>query len=123
MGNRLSLLRKKHKMTQKDLADVLNVSQNTISRWEKGERQIDTSMLSPLADFFNVSIDYILLRKEISTPSVGVPDSYSSELLHFANQLNPKLKERLIAVALILLAEQKGQSVLLESNNGGNVNE
>lgn len=121
---RLKEARVASRMTQKEVAQLMGINQNTYSYWESEKTRIDNISLSKLASIFGVSVDYLLDNTPTPTgENDEIPDSYSSELLHFANQLNPKLKERLIAVALILLAEQKRQSVLLESNNGGNFNE
>lgn len=59
---RLKELRKKHHMTQQRLAIELSMSQNTISRYETGEREADYKTLILLADYFQVSIDYLLER-------------------------------------------------------------
>ena len=61
---RLKELRKKKKVSQLKLALDLNTSQNTISRYETGEREADYKMLISLADYFDVSIDYLLGRTE-----------------------------------------------------------
>ncbi|MBR2444964.1 MAG: helix-turn-helix transcriptional regulator [Clostridia bacterium] len=61
---RLKELRKKKKVSQLKLALDLNTSQNTISRYETGEREADYKMLIALADYFDVSIDYLLGRTE-----------------------------------------------------------
>ena len=61
---RLYELRKKRHMSQVRLAIELNLSQNTISRYETGERQADYETLILLADYFNVSIDYLLERTD-----------------------------------------------------------
>ena len=42
----------------------LNISQNTISRYETGEREADYATLIRLADYFNVSTDYLLERTD-----------------------------------------------------------
>ena len=42
----------------------LSVSQNTISRYEQGEREAGYDMLVKIADYFNVSVDYLLERTE-----------------------------------------------------------
>ena len=47
-------------MNQKQLAELMNVNQNTISRWEKGERQPNNDELGKLSDIFHVSVDYLL---------------------------------------------------------------
>ena len=61
---RLKDLRKEKKITQLQLAMELNMSQNTISRYETGEREPGINELISLADYFNVSIDYLLGRTD-----------------------------------------------------------
>lgn len=58
--NRLKQLRKSRKMKQAELADLIGVSNKTISHWEKGKRKIKSDKLGQLADHFNVSIPYLL---------------------------------------------------------------
>lgn len=58
--NRLKELRKEKKLTQKELADKINVSKITVLRWENGERQIKPDKAEKLADFFGVSVGYLL---------------------------------------------------------------
>ena len=57
---RLKELRKKRKITQLKLAMDLNMNQNTISRYETGEREANYVALIELADYFDVSVDYLL---------------------------------------------------------------
>ena len=57
---RLRELRRKKKISQVALALKLDMSQNTISRYETGEREADYASLIKFATFFNVSVDYIL---------------------------------------------------------------
>ena len=59
---RLKELRKKHGITQQRLAFELNMNQNTVSRYETGEREADYRTLILLADYFHVSVDYLLER-------------------------------------------------------------
>lgn len=59
---RLKELRKEKGISQLKLAIDLSVNQNTISRYEAGERQADYNMLIKMADYFNVSVDYLLKR-------------------------------------------------------------
>ena len=53
-GERLSLLRQAKKMTQKDLAGKLSVSDKTISKWETGENSIDVDAIEKIFDIFIV---------------------------------------------------------------------
>lgn len=57
---RLKQLRKEAHMTQAELAKELNVAQNTLSNWENGKRQIDLDSLERVANYFNVTMDYLL---------------------------------------------------------------
>ena len=61
---RLKELRKSKNISQLKLAIDLNTNQNTISRYESGEREADYSTLIALADYFGVSIDYLLYRTD-----------------------------------------------------------
>ena len=61
---RLKELRKKHKISQVRLAIDLETFQNTISRYETLERQADYQTLIAIADYFNVSLDYLFGRTE-----------------------------------------------------------
>ena len=61
---RLKFLRKKKKISQLKLAIDLNLNQNSISRYENGTREADYATLIMFADYFNVSIDYLLERTE-----------------------------------------------------------
>ena len=57
---RLRELRLARKMSQQRLAIELSMSQNTISRYENGEREPGIDELIRIADYFNVSLDYLL---------------------------------------------------------------
>ena len=59
---RLKEIRKKRHISQVKLSMDLNLSQNSISRYEIGEREADYKTLIKIADYFNVSIDYLLER-------------------------------------------------------------
>lgn len=60
LGNFISLLRKEKKLTQKQLAELLNVSDKTVSHWECDETSPDISLLPQLAELLGVSVDELL---------------------------------------------------------------
>ena len=62
--NRLKQLRKQRKISQLKLALDLSTTQNTISRYETGEREADYKTLIQIANYFDVSIDYLLERTD-----------------------------------------------------------
>lgn len=62
MYRRIRDLREDKDMTQKQMAEILNCSQRVYSNYERGDIDIPTEILKKLADFHNVSNDYILER-------------------------------------------------------------
>ena len=60
MEMRLRDLREDHDLTQKELGEAINLPQRTYSSYETGNRMIPPEVLCALADFYGVSVDYIL---------------------------------------------------------------
>lgn len=67
---RLKDLREDRDLTQGSIAEFLNIKQNTYSQYENGRRQIPIDLLVKLADYYGVSVDYILGRTNISCENV-----------------------------------------------------
>ncbi|TYU82816.1 helix-turn-helix transcriptional regulator [Listeria monocytogenes] len=64
IGKRISELRNKKGISQLQLAKDLNVSTCTVSMWETNKRAIKNERIIQLADYFNVTTDYLLGRVE-----------------------------------------------------------
>lgn len=62
IGLRLKYLREKNDFSQKRVAESLGISNVQLSRYESGDRKPDPETLAQLADFYDVSIDYIIGR-------------------------------------------------------------
>ena len=62
MYRRIRDLREDRDLTQKQIADVLGMSQTGYSKYETGENDIPTAILIKLADFYGTSTDYLLGR-------------------------------------------------------------
>jgi transcriptional regulator with XRE-family HTH domain len=62
LSDRLTSLRKEKKKTQQDMADYLGITRPAFTAYELGNRQPDYEILQKLADYFEVSIDFILGR-------------------------------------------------------------
>ncbi len=65
---RIRELREDQDLTQAYMARLLNVTQRTYSRYETGEHVIPLELLCKIADFHNVSVDYLLGRTDIKQP-------------------------------------------------------
>lgn len=59
---RLRDLREDNDLKQSQIAELLNIKQNTYSQYENEKREIPISMLWRLADYYNTSVDYIIGR-------------------------------------------------------------
>ncbi len=75
----LKELRKKHHLSQDALAMKLNVSQQAVGKWETEKSFPDFKMLIQLADFFHVSIDY-LLGHEVAQPDPPADTSEPADI-------------------------------------------
>jgi transcriptional regulator with XRE-family HTH domain len=80
-GERLKILRMRKKLSQQDVADRLNINRSTYARYELGQTQPDFETLEKLADFFDVSTDYILGRTDNQNP----PENDEDNLVAFYN--------------------------------------
>lgn len=73
IADKLTYLRESKGVYQKELASYLKVSIGTVSNYETGVHAPDLSTLSKLADFYDVSADYLLGRTSIPLPSQKTP--------------------------------------------------
>lgn len=68
LGKRLKTLRKEKNLTQEELGRKINVTKVSISGYENNNRSPDTETLQNIADFFDVSVDYLLGRTDDPNP-------------------------------------------------------
>ena len=71
IGQLIYELRKEKKMTQKQVADLLNITDKTISKWERGLGCPDVSLLRELASIFGISVDQLLIGELKINEQVG----------------------------------------------------
>lgn len=65
MDNRIGELRRENKLTLKQLGAILKVKDNTLSQYETGKRNPTLGLLFEIANFFNVSLEYLLMESDI----------------------------------------------------------
>ena len=68
MALRIRDLREDRDKKQKEIAELLHISQATYSRYETGDLEIPHSALQILADFYGTSVDYLLGRTDVKKP-------------------------------------------------------
>ena len=64
LSERLLSLKSERNLLQKDIAKALNLSLRSYQRYESGEREPTVSALTAMADYFNVSLDYLTGRSD-----------------------------------------------------------
>lgn len=102
----LSELRKEKGLSQKEVAAKLGISQALLSHYEKGIRECGQSFLVKIADFYDVSCDYLLGR----TDKKNDVNAVATNLLDFNNDFLPNSKTYIKAAMII-------RESLLETNN------
>lgn len=87
LGARLKKLRTSKKLTQKQLAEKINVTNVSISGYESGNRFPDTDTLKKIADYFEVSTDYLLGRSDSPQTGTALPELTSKDEQDIARKL------------------------------------
>ena len=92
-ANRLKRLRKELKLTQEQLSHELNIARSTISGYETERKEPDYDTLIYIANYFDVSIDYILGRTNVKKYPVEIVKK--DEAIDDIDNLSPESKEDL----------------------------
>lgn len=115
-SKRFIQLREERNLLQSDVAKIFNVEQPTVSQWENNKRIPDSSMIIIIANYFDVSTDYLLGRSESRNPSNGLytktitdEDGYSIEIKTEVpfSELSKEKQQDMIDVAMEKLFEVK----------------
>ena len=96
---RLKELRKKSKLRQQDVADAINCSQAVYSRYENGEREPSKDVLRSLADYFGVTVDYIIGRDQEETDQAAITTALltrEERMLEMFRQMDEKEQDAFI---------------------------
>lgn len=123
MNLKLQDIRENNELSQKAVADILNVSQPTYSRWEKEIEIIPLNKLILFTKYFNVSLDYLcnlsLIKKENKNYNYIVNKELSSNnIINFRKKNNLTQKELAIflnTTPSTICAYEKGKTLILTS--------
>ena len=86
-ANRLKSLREEKKLSQEELSQLINISRSTLSMYEINKRQPDPETLQKIADFFDVSVDYLLGRTD--KRNIDVSNDVDERLHKVMQELGP----------------------------------
>jgi len=107
-GNILRQLREEKELSQVELAKKLNITSQSLSQYELSKRMPDIEMVNRLADFFNVSVDYLLGRIDVKDSSIfSVKEDENkfgihNEIVNEIEKLSPESQEDLEAYIKLL---------------------
>ncbi len=107
---RLKELRKECGISQSRFAQRFGVAQNTVSNWENEVRAVDSRTISIMADFFDVSIDYLMGKSDIrrsDTNTSVASDNYTDTLQEHTKYLTDENKKQLLNMAIFLRKQQE----------------
>lgn len=109
LGYRLKSLRKNMQLTGEEFGAKMNVSKPTVSLWESDKRTPNAEMLQKIANFFDVSVDYLLIGKPNATN-----DSYyyDTEVAELAEQIKNDPELRILLDAKRNLSKQDMKAII-----------
>ncbi len=109
-SKKLTLLRKEHGISQKQAASDLGVSQALLSHYEKGIRECGLDFLVRVADYYDVSTDYLLGRSPQRTGAVltidDIPDAETDRLKGGKPDFVALMQKKLLSGAITVLFDQ-----------------
>lgn len=100
-------LRKQKKLNQSALAEIVGMSQATIAAWENGTRKPDVETISFLADYFGVTVDYLMGRDEHVQEEQGTVPAYLQESYDLLLQLTPEEYADILEMAKFKLYQRQ----------------
>ena len=92
LGDRLKYLRNKKKLTQAEMAKKIDVARTTYAMYEQNKREPDNEILNRIADFYNVSTDYLLGRTDNPNPPDQLPELTEQDEKDIAKDLEKIIK-------------------------------
>ena len=110
---RLKELRKENRLTTTELGKAVGVANQTITNYERGYRNPDPEMLIKFADFFGVTVDYLLGRENknlIERPPYEITDKQTLDIVKLCKAMNEIQKAQVFGYIVGLL-EQAGVNV------------
>lgn len=97
-GGFISELRKEKKLTQKELAEKINVSDKAVSRWETGKGYPDVTSLVSLSEYFDVSVNELLAGKRLTVEDLK--ETADENLISVFEQVQKNKKQQNLQVAI-----------------------
>ena len=95
VAQKLKKLRTEHKLTQAEVADILNISRAAYSMYENEKRQLNYEALCTISDYYKVSLDYLFDRTDMCEISMTLSRAESSLLFEY-RELDARGQENIL---------------------------
>lgn len=109
IGDKIRELRSIHRMSQVDLAKAIHVSQQAITKWETGKSEPSSSAINDIANYFNVSSDYLLGRTSSKLPDKDM--STNQKLIAYSIDPDVSDEERNDIIEMVKIAMKNRRRV------------
>ena len=100
IGLFIAKCRREKNMTQEDLAEILGVSNKSISRWENGKTMMDISLFEPLCNELDISIIELLNGERINDKKRD--KLYTKTLINYSNKVGSRNKQVILTILFIM---------------------
>ena len=111
LGERIALLRRKHKMSQKELSKAIGVSASAVGMYEQGRREPPAEILVRLAEMFSVSTDFLLTGESRSADTAAL----RRLLAKFVADSSLKKEDAALILSTILSLTHEEKSAIIMS--------
>lgn len=105
IGKFIAELRKEHNLTQEQLAEILGVSNRSVSRWENGKNMPDVSLFIPICELFSISVNELIVGERIDKTEkveIGKSDEIIVETIKESNKAI-RIARIIVYIAMIAL--------------------
>ena len=97
-SDNLRLLRTKHRLSQKEIGDIVGISSQAVSKWENSITEPDNESLLKLSKYFNVSTDYLLGNSDEENQNIKYDNDLEKVLFSKAKELSDEDKRTVLSV-------------------------
>ncbi len=115
IGNFIAILRKEQKLTQEQLAEKLGITNKSVSRWENGLCLMDMSLLKPLSEILDISINDILAGEKIEEKDIAKKSEENiiklTELVNLKSMKYGVIGMALFSIILVIISFFKDTSM------------
>lgn len=92
-GNRIKILREEKNINQEELAKILSISPSAVGMYERDAREPNDEITLKLADFFNVSTDYLLGKSDVRNSGKQIDEILNEAMIGMSKEEYEKLTE------------------------------